>query len=254
MNESRESSTNLRSSSAVLLSMAVDRESDRFLALNSQRKRDCGIPRRAAYSRVRSSSAFLPHSCRDADKFILHSRSRRACRREPLSIAVDQPRVASPRPFFASFLRALSLVFFPLFLSLIPFRPVAMEPLYYFYCFCSRRNDAPCVLIGLSIIGHIIVPVSSSSSWLVLVRSNFSLIDYRSNYVDRLDRVSILPPLGINLLSEITSRVRTPLAAIGMIDSRESRLLLNAIGPYSSHRAIPFCPLSTLASYLECVK
>lgn len=108
---------------------------------------------RHVYTRMHSSSTFLPHSCHDADKFIHHSRSRRV-HREPLSIAVDHPQqVAFPRFLFSALVLLHS---FSLFSS--PSVSLSINPLLYLFlppslCPTKRRSVRT---QWLSIITHIV--------------------------------------------------------------------------------------------------
>lgn len=106
--------TNLQLNSAA--SIAANCESARIIALNLNRKCDCGVPRGA---RATLPPRFCRIPLRDADKFILHSRRRRADH-EPPSIAVDQLAFFS----FSSSALSRSLPSLPLslFLFLFPLR------------------------------------------------------------------------------------------------------------------------------------
>lgn len=125
-------------------------------------------------TRVHSSSSLLPHSSRDADKFILHSRPRRVDHK-PLSIAaLDQSHVTFPR--FFSFVLSLSLSLshahtslpLSLFLFLLRAR-----------CFLRIFNDyqSPCTLFIYSRLVFI-QPNFSCSLPIKLHVSKFSFFKY----------------------------------------------------------------------------
>jgi len=160
----------------------------------------CRIP---AATRINLSSILG----RDAFAAASRSRSSSISRRSHLLALSSRPPCPFPR-------------FFPLFLSAILSRPVAMEPLYRFYgVFRSRRNGRSVAYSQwLSITtAYYRSCLCSCSRFLRFRRGSYlsrisrsSIID-RITSIDSIDRVSILPPLKVSIFSsEITSRVRTP--------------------------------------------
>lgn len=107
-------------------------------------------------TRVHSSSSLLPHSFRDADKFILHSRPRRVDHK-PLSIAVNQSHVTFP-----SFFPSCSLSFF------LPHKSLSL--FLYFYLFYVLMLDVSCLYSTIINCRR----YHSSIPHLIFIQSNFS--------------------------------------------------------------------------------
>jgi len=116
-----------------------------------------------------------------------------------------------------SHLLALSIVFFSLFLSVILFRPLAMEPLFFLPFPFSAKRRAYSMAID-----HIVSPCSLFLLLLAVAHSNF---DHRSR-ITPID--SILPP-------------NVSPVAIGTIDSPESRFIYRTRFVFFSSRS-PFRP------------